>query len=183
MDEEDGTVDLTDSEDDSSEEMVSVNESDGDNARECAVAHAKKRACDGFSVPRQLILPILLATMSQVAQWGLAQAVGKTGAMATDPKSCDGDVGEKVYRFALTSSQVMVPLGSVFSSVMPCPRSVFYVLSTVQLTAGALVTSAALGLLGCDRNVLFNPSHEAHDSSEFLATKTKDRIGRMEDAC
>mmetsp|Transcript_5142 Transcript_5142/g.12217 ORF Transcript_5142/g.12217 Transcript_5142/m.12217 type:complete len:457 (-) Transcript_5142:43-1413(-) len=146
MDEEVGTVELSDSEsEDSSEEICSTHESDGDgDVRVCSVAH-KQRAFDGLYVPRQLLLPILFATLSQISQWGLALSLGQTGAMNVDPLACDGKVGKQTYRWALTSSQVMVPLGSVMSSVMPSPRPIFYVISVVQLMAGLLVTSAAFG--------------------------------------
>ena len=151
MDEEDGTVELSDSEsEDSSEEICSTHESDGDgDVRVCSVAH-KQRAFDGLYVPRQLLLPILFATLSQISQWGLALSLGQTGAMNVDPLACDGKVGKETYRWALTSSQVMVPLGSVMSSVIPSPRPIFYVISVVQLMAGLLVTSAAFGMLGPD---------------------------------
>ena len=149
VDDEDGTVDLSDSED-SSEELCSINESDVDEARACVVVH-RKRLCDGLSVPRQLVLPIVLATLSQVAQWGIALSLGETGAIFTDPESCHGKVGKETYRLSLTSSQIMVPIGSIMSSVMPCPRPAFYILSALQLTAGVLIASAAFGKLGFPR--------------------------------
>ncbi|CAE7473596.1 Nemf [Symbiodinium microadriaticum] len=137
MDQEDGSVELSDSEsEDSSEEMCSTHESEGDgDARVCSVAD-KRRAFDGLYVPRKLLLPILFATLSQISQWGLALSLGQTGAMSVDPLACDGKVGKETYRWALTASQVMVPLGSVMSSVMPSPRPVFYVLAVAQLMAG-----------------------------------------------
>ena len=103
---------------------------------------------DGLAVPRQLLLPVVLATLSQVAQWGIALSLGEVGASYCDPISCKGKAGKETYRLSLTSSQIMVPIGSVMSSVMPCPRWGFYALSAVQLAAGSIIACAAFGTLG-----------------------------------
>ncbi|CAK9066522.1 unnamed protein product [Durusdinium trenchii] len=139
---DEGTVTLSESEDESDESRTW--ESDESECREFHVANGPHYGClDGLACPRQLLLPVVLATLSQVAQWGIAASLGQIGAAMTDPVGCHGHQGKRVYRYALTSSMISVPIGSILSTAWNCPRSIFNALSCVQLLAAAVVGSDA----------------------------------------
>ena len=148
--EEGGTVTLTDSESETTSSDESEELKPSEELRDPRQAVLGKRAAlfEGFACPRQLVLPVVLATLSQVAQWGLSNAMGQIGATSTDPESCEGAVGQKVYRYALTSSMILVPLGSIMSTAAPCPRRIFVAISIIQLLAAALIMNASFQLLG-----------------------------------
>lgn len=99
----------------------------------------------GFACPRSLVMPVMLATLTQVSQWGLVSNIVQIGASMTDPSGCEGPSGKWVLRTVLTMANVLIPFGSIASSMAPCPRSVFGVLCMVQFTAAAAVCSAAFG--------------------------------------
>ena len=54
---------------------------------------------EGVAVPRQMVVPLILATMAEVAQYGVASSLGEIGAQMTDPDSCTGAAGKEVYRW------------------------------------------------------------------------------------
>merc|ERR1719506_2268170 len=64
----------------------------------------------------------------------------------TDPQGCDGEIGSGVYRTSLTVQNIMVPVGSLMSSMVACPRQVFNVLSLFQAVAAFGVCSSAFGV-------------------------------------
>eukprot|EP00913_Durusdinium_trenchii_P013823 g12979.t1 len=138
---DEGTVTLSESEDESDESRTW--ESDESECREFHVVRPHYGCLDGLACPRQLLLPVVLATLSQVAQWGIAASLGQIGAAMTDPVGCHGHQGKRVYRYALTSSMISVPIGSILSTAWNCPRSIFNALSCVQLLAAAVVGSDA----------------------------------------
>jgi hypothetical protein len=100
----------------------------------------------GLSCPRSLVVPVMLATLTQIFQWALVTPLGEIGALMTDPVSCDGDHGSAVYRQSLTVQNIMVPVGSLMSSLIACPRSVFNILSLFQAVAAFGVCSSAFGI-------------------------------------
>ena len=100
----------------------------------------------GLRCPRQLILPVVLATLTQITQWSLAATLGQIGAEMADPVGCDGEVGRHIWRLSLTLSQILVPVGSVFSSLAACPRPIFICLCLLQYLSCFLFCTAAAGL-------------------------------------
>jgi len=96
--------------------------------------------------PRQLILPVVLATLTQITQWSLAGTLGQIGAEMADPVACDGKVGRHIWRVSLTLSQILVPVGSLFSSLAACPRPIFVVLCLLQYFSCLLICTATAGL-------------------------------------
>lgn len=100
----------------------------------------------GFSCSRELVVPIALATATQVGQWALSCNLGQIGASMTDPKGCEGSTAAWVWRTSLTVSNVMVPIGSIASSIAWCPRWLYVVLALLQYACAGAVCSAALGI-------------------------------------
>ena len=100
----------------------------------------------GLQCPRQLIVPVVLATLTQITQWCLAGTLGQIGAEMADPVGCDGKVGRFIWRVSLTLSQILVPIGSVFSSLAACPRPIFNCLCLLQYLFCFLLCTAAAGL-------------------------------------
>ncbi|OLQ04227.1 hypothetical protein AK812_SmicGene12721 [Symbiodinium microadriaticum] len=96
--------------------------------------------------PRQLILPVVLATLTQITQWSLAGTLGQIGAEMADPVACDGKVGRHIWRVSLTLSQILVPVGSLFSSLAACPRPIFVFLCLLQYLSCLLICTATAGL-------------------------------------
>lgn len=97
----------------------------------------------GFACPRKLVLPVVLATLSQVNYWTLgANSYGLASQMLNAPGNCDGPFGAHALRVATTLNFALVPLGSVVSSLGRCPRLCFYSLFVVQ-------SLCALALLLC----------------------------------
>jgi len=95
----------------------------------------------GFSCPRSLAWPVVLATLSQVNYWTLGANLYFTASqMLNAPGDCDGHFGASALRIATTLNNALVPVGSVLSSIGRCPRPIFYCLFVVQsLCALALV--------------------------------------------
>jgi hypothetical protein len=100
----------------------------------------------GFACPPTLLVPVALATLTQIFQWALVTPLGEIGALMTDPVSCDGAHGSDVYRLSLTVQNIMVPVGSLMSSLIACPRPFFAVLSLFQAVAGLGVCSSAFNV-------------------------------------
>lgn len=100
----------------------------------------------GFACPRTLLVPVVLATLTQIFQWALVTPLGEIGALMTDPVGCDGEHGSAVYRTSLTVQNIMVPVGSLLSSMIACPRRFFNVLSLFQAVAALGVCSSAFGV-------------------------------------
>lgn len=96
--------------------------------------------------PRSLLLPVVLATLSQVALWGIVYSIGQVGASMTDPLDCEGQQGQWVYRTSLTLSGILIPVGSFVSSLVPCPRIVFKMLSLLQNVAALAICSVVASL-------------------------------------
>mmetsp|Transcript_63984 Transcript_63984/g.113801 ORF Transcript_63984/g.113801 Transcript_63984/m.113801 type:complete len:431 (-) Transcript_63984:362-1654(-) len=101
---------------------------------------------DGLACPINLLAPVIIATVSQVCQWGVAFSFGQVAATMTDPTSCTGDRGSQVWRLALTSSQVLVPVCSMLSSLVRCPRVLYYVLFALQMSSAIAVCLAISGV-------------------------------------
>jgi len=101
---------------------------------------------DGLACPVKLLPPVIIATVSQVCQWGVAFSFGQVAATMTDPSSCTGDRGSQVWRLALTSSQVLVPLCSMLSSLVQCPRVLYYVLFSLQMSSAIVVCLVISGV-------------------------------------
>lgn len=99
----------------------------------------------GFACPRSLLGPVMGGTLVQVVQWDVAVNVMMIGASMTDPDGCDGPQGAFVNRTALTSAWVLVPLGSLISSLAPCARRTFYALTFLQLVSLAFICGAVFG--------------------------------------
>lgn len=145
VDKEEGTVTLSESEDelDDSQTMGS----DSEEVREAMIRKSKRAYClEGFACPRKLVLPVILATLSQVAQWGIAASLGQIGSAMADPDSCHGSQGKRIYRLSLTSSMIAVPVGSLLSTAVACPRLLFNILSAIQITSAVFIADCALGL-------------------------------------
>jgi len=106
-----------------------------------------KRQLIGLACPWSLFRPVMLATLSQIAQWGLIMSIGEIGASMTDPVSCSGEVSKQVYRASLTLSNVLVPVGSILSSFVACPRWLYAGISAVQVCATLVVCDAAFGFM------------------------------------
>jgi len=101
---------------------------------------ALKKVLQGFICPRSLVVPVVLATLSQVNYWVLgANAYIVASTMLNAPGHCDdpsGSVatqwGAKALRIATTVNFSLVPVGSVLSSLGRCPRPLFYCLFAFQ---------------------------------------------------
>ena len=96
----------------------------------------------GLYCPRQLVAPVVLASLTQPALWSMA-SLGEVAAEMTDPYDCKGEQGRFVYRCSLTLSMILVPLGSVLSSLRTCPRSLFSFISLLQYFCCFLICTAA----------------------------------------
>eukprot|EP00435_Cladocopium_sp_Y103_P048168 s582_g14.t1 len=145
VDKEEGTVTLSESEDESDDSQTMG--SDSEEVREAMIRKSKRAYClEGFACPRKLMLPVILATLSQVAQWGIAASLGQIGAAMTDPDSCHGSHGKRIYRLSLTSSMIAVPVGSLLSTAVACPRLLFNILSAIQIASAVFIADCALGL-------------------------------------
>jgi len=102
--------------------------------------------CMSLRCPRQLVWPVVLATLTQITQWALAGTLGQIGAEMTDPEACDGKVGRHVWRLSLTLSQILVPMGSLLSSLATCPRWLFTFLCLLQYGSCLLICMSTGGL-------------------------------------
>eukprot|EP00913_Durusdinium_trenchii_P016381 g15398.t1 len=67
--------------------------------------------------PKPLVAPVAMAALTQITQWSIAANLGEIGAEMCDPLECGGTEGRFVFRLSLTLSQILVPLGSLVSSV------------------------------------------------------------------
>lgn len=147
VDAEEGTVTLSESEDESDDSQSMGSDSEEVPPREAMVRKSKRAYClEGFACPRKLVLPVILATLSQVAQWGIAASLGQIGSAMADPISCHGSQGKRIYRLSLTSSMIAVPVGSLLSTTVACPRLLFNILSAIQITSAVFIADCALGL-------------------------------------
>lgn len=96
--------------------------------------------------PRRFRLPMILVTLVQVLQWGFALNLGEIGASMADPTSCAGSAGAWIYRTSLTTSWFLLPVGSLMSLMMRCPRLLFNCSCMLQIASAVSVTFAALGI-------------------------------------
>eukprot|EP00434_Breviolum_minutum_P027109 symbB.v1.2.023975.t1/scaffold2236.1/size84961/9 len=99
-----------------------------------------------FACPRELLWPVVMATVTQITQWSILGTIGEIGAEMCDAQSCSGTSGRFVFRLSLTLSQVLVPGGSLLSSLGTCPRSIFYLLCILQYLSCFAVCAATGGL-------------------------------------
>jgi hypothetical protein len=104
------------------------------------------RQFHGLACSREFLVPITIAIVAEIMQWGVLVNFGPIGAKMTDPNGCDGTQGQLVYRTALTVNRILVPLGSVVSSIASCPKWLLCALGCTQLIACALMCSATFGL-------------------------------------
>ena len=104
-----------------------------------------RETMQGVYCPQQLLVPVILAGLTQFTQWGMA-SLAEIGAEMTDPSDCKGEQGRFVFRWSLTLSQILVPLGSVASSFGTCPRCLFGLISFFQYFCCFLICHAAAGL-------------------------------------
>eukprot|EP00931_Biecheleriopsis_adriatica_P047087 TRINITY_DN27115_c0_g1_i1.p1 TRINITY_DN27115_c0_g1~~TRINITY_DN27115_c0_g1_i1.p1 ORF type:complete len:462 (+),score=48.21 TRINITY_DN27115_c0_g1_i1:197-1387(+) len=111
----------------------------------------------GFSCPRSLVLPVVVATVSQVNYWTIgANLYIVASQMLNAPGDCDGHFGSRALRFATTLNFTLVPIGSILSSIGSCPRPVFYGIFIIQ-------SLSALSLVLC----CFGAGREAFWMTEF----------------
>ncbi|CAJ1355796.1 unnamed protein product [Effrenium voratum] len=99
-----------------------------------------------LACPWELRLVISAAVVTQITQWAISPNLGEIGAEMCDPESCDGHTGRFIWRTSLTLSQILVPFGSLLSSISACPRWIFYILCLLQYVSCLLVTLASLGV-------------------------------------
>lgn len=136
--------------------LAGENESEkvSDDLESCSESIAEHTSCkqmlhdttQGFYCPRQLLAPVVLAALTQITQWSIAASLGEVGAEMTDPSDCAGEQGRFVFRLSLTLSQILVPLGSLISSMGTCPRWLFSLISFLQYFSCFLICTAAAGL-------------------------------------
>ena len=98
-----------------------------------------------FACPWSLVLPVLMATLTQITQWSIVSSIGEIGAAMCDAESCSGKSGQWVFRLSLTLSQIFEPLGSVVSSLGTCPRWIFYILCLLQYLTCFVICVASAG--------------------------------------
>jgi len=116
-------------------------------AQDCSKPTSMLKKClGGLACPRHHIAPVLLGTSADLFQWGVLASFSYVGALMTDPAGCAGTVGPWVARTATTTNRILIPLGSVFSTLLPCPKPVFYALSMLQFVALLLVLLATTGV-------------------------------------
>jgi len=110
------------------------------------VVDAMRRRLSVMRCPRQLLVPVLVGALVDVVQWGFIASIADIGALMTDPDGCDGTRGKWVARTSFTANRALVPLGSVISTLAPCPRGLFKMLALVQTVAAFLMITAATGV-------------------------------------
>jgi len=98
-----------------------------------------------LACPRKLLLPVILGCLADFSQWGVLASLSFIGAEMTDPLSCLGAQGKFVARTSTTANRVLLAAGSVLSSLVPCPRWIFVILSALQWLALVLVLLAVSG--------------------------------------
>eukprot|EP00435_Cladocopium_sp_Y103_P029942 s1434_g7.t1 len=98
-----------------------------------------------FACPWSLLAPVVMATLTQITQWSIVGTIGEIGAEMCDADSCSGKSGRFVFRISLTLSQILVPLGSIVSSLGTCPRWIFYILCLLQYLSCFVICAAAAG--------------------------------------
>jgi hypothetical protein len=101
----------------------------------------------GFACPRSLVVPVILATLSQFNYW----AVGNNSyiiasQMLNAPGHCQDAWGTSALRVAQTVNFWSVPFGSVASSFGRCPRSMFNLLFLVQSTCAIALSLCLFGV-------------------------------------
>ena len=99
-----------------------------------------------FACPWSLLAPVVMATLTQITQWSILGTIGEIGAEMCDAESCSGKSGRFVFRISLTLSQILVPLGSIISSLGTCPRFIFYILCLLQYLSCFVICAATAGL-------------------------------------
>lgn len=100
---------------------------------------------EGLACPKKLLVPVLLGSFADLFQWGVLSSFSFIGATMTDPMSCTGEQGLFVARTSTTVNRVLIPLGSILSSLLPCPRWIFIILSGLQSLALLVVLLALTG--------------------------------------
>jgi len=114
-------------------------------------ASSKKPGVPALSVmaalacPRKLLVPVILGSLADLFQWGVLASFSIIGATMTDPVSCMGAQGLFVARTSATVNKVLLPVGSMLSSLLPCPRWIFIILSGIQSLALLMVLLAVSG--------------------------------------
>ena len=106
---------------------------------------AVQDSLQSFACPWSLVLPVIMATLTQITQWSIVGSIGEIGAEMCDAESCSGKTGRWVFRLSLTLSQIFVPLGSVVSSLGTCPRRIFYILCLLQYLTCFVICAATAG--------------------------------------
>merc|ERR1712060_217739 len=77
---------------------------------------------------------------------GVICAMSEIGASMTDPAGCHGERGRWVARTSFTANRLLVPIGSLLSTPLPCSRPVFNALGGLQTIAVALCLLAVFGV-------------------------------------
>ena len=95
---------------------------------------------EGVAVPRQMVVPLILAIMAEVAQYGVASSLGEIGAQMTDPDSCTGAAGKEVYRWlsGRRTSQSFPFQVRLLKIVVGCIHMIFHVFTAVVLVIKSL---------------------------------------------
>ena len=99
-----------------------------------------------FACPWSLLAPVVMATLTQITQWSIVPTIGEIGAEMCDAESCSGKSGRFVFRISLTLSQILVPLGSIISSLVTCPSFIFYILCLLQYLSCFVICAATAGV-------------------------------------
>jgi len=102
-------------------------------------------AVAGFAFPGKLHVLVILGSLAEFCQWGVLASLSFIGAEMTDPVSCSGAQGKFVARTSTTANRVMLCVGSILSSLVKCPRGIFFLLSALQWLALVLVLLAVSG--------------------------------------
>eukprot|EP00747_Dinoflagellata_sp_TGD_P109513 gnl/TRDRNA2_/TRDRNA2_170708_c1_seq3.p1 gnl/TRDRNA2_/TRDRNA2_170708_c1~~gnl/TRDRNA2_/TRDRNA2_170708_c1_seq3.p1 ORF type:complete len:416 (+),score=37.34 gnl/TRDRNA2_/TRDRNA2_170708_c1_seq3:175-1248(+) len=138
-------IDEDDEEQEEFDECEDDSEEDAEEDEE-SLAQRCSQQCENLACPRALILPVCLATVTQVTQWCIAISFGYVGAVMTDPSGCNGSTGQWVYRWSLTLSQTLVPGCSLLSSLRRCPEGLYYVICLLQYAATVCVCLSTYGV-------------------------------------
>jgi len=106
------------------------------------MAGSRPRRCSGSRRPSTASLA---PAPCCVLQGGVIVVAGDVGAEMTDPVGCGADRGLWVARTSFTANRIVLPLGGLASTLLPCSRRVFGALAVVQIVSAVAVLSACLG--------------------------------------
>lgn len=138
-------IGLASGEEDLENEAADVEAASTQKSEDSFIEDSTRSVSASLACPRKLLLPVILGSLADFAQWGVLASLSFIGAEMTDPVSCIGAKGKFVARTSTTANRVLLAVGSILSSLVPCPRWVFVVLSVLQWLALVLVLLAVSG--------------------------------------